>query len=294
VFEADLFLAQRLQPVTTARIGTQEAAISAPLIIDDQRRRRVRQPLGQDVVADRGIFLGIVDDQVPVTCQEVLPARPQRPEMPGKHLVLEREIQQVVGKAGRAEAVRSLLHLIVDPELRGFTQPCGLEPRPDLRRIEANHRSLVQVIQDLAVETVAFHADSIEIPGFQQRPHHPRHEVLCGLQGEKDGRPVGMSEASLSRDQRPVKLDHPLAQPAYGNRVYLPARRGGGPAQESVIGRGQRALRQDKEDVVARHARTQQVFQARHSSRRLPRAGDAFEEDPAVNGQRGNSTLRVG
>ena len=146
--ERDPLLAGRLQAIRADGVRAQETAVTRAGVVDDLRRCAVRQPLEQDVVADRRVLLDVVRDDVAVVAQQVRAALRQRPQPRGEQLVLQREIQQIVGQAVVAETGGAFLRLRVDPGLAALAGPCGGQPRADLGVGEPDQRGFVQIVQD--------------------------------------------------------------------------------------------------------------------------------------------------
>ena len=129
-----------------------------------------------------------------------------------------------------------------------FASPGGFEPLADLGVGETDHGGLVEVVNDLAVETVAVDGHRLEVALVEEGADQAGHVVLGRLQGEKGGRLVGLAEARLLGDQWPEEVHRLLGQAADGGDGYLPAGSHGRAAEGFVIRRGQRALGHEHQD----------------------------------------------
>ncbi len=114
-------------------------------------------------MSNRRIFLDVVNDQESVTRGQMIPAQGLQPEVLGEDRHLQREIEQVVLETESTESHCTCLRLVVDQSLSLLPHPGTLEARGYLCGSEPNDSRLVEVIEDLAVETVAVDGDRLEV-----------------------------------------------------------------------------------------------------------------------------------
>ena len=240
------------------------------------------------------VLLQVVNDQVPVRALQILAALGQRPEIAPEDLDLQREVQQVVVQAILAEAAGGLLRVAVDTQLALVAHPCPVQASADLRVWKANHGSLVEVVDDLAVDAVAIDGHRLEVAVLQQRADDPRHVILRGLQCQEDRRVVRLGETGLSADQRPEQLDTAPRQAACGDQRRDAARPQPGAPQRLAVRPGQRPHRRHHQDRAGRDAALHQVQQPLHARGGLARAGRPIEEDGAVEGRSADGPLGPG
>ena len=201
-----------------------------------------------------------------------------------KHFDLEREVEQVVGQAVVAEAGSTGLGLVVDAFLAVFASPGCFEPLADLGVGEADHSGLVEVVNDLAVETVAVNGHRLEVALVEEGADQAGHVILSRLQGEKGGRLIWLAEARILGDQRPEEIHRLLGQAADGGDCYLPAGPHGRAAEGFVVRRGQRALGREHQDRPGADTRVEQVEETPDTGGGLAGTGWAFQEDLVLNG----------
>ncbi len=179
--QGQLFLAQPLELGCAAGIGSQERAVPGLPVHHDQRCLAPGQPLPEQVVRARCVLLDVVHDQVPVSAQQIPPARRLDQQVLEKDLDLQAKIEQVVRQAVIAKRVRASLCLIIHPLARALAAPRPLEPLSDLGVCKADHRRLVQVVDDLADQPAAADRQAVKIPGLDVWRDHAVHIVLRRL-----------------------------------------------------------------------------------------------------------------
>ena len=206
--------------------------------------------------------------------------------MADEELVLQREVQQVVGQAVVAKAHAAFGRFVVDDRLGRVPRPGCLEAGADLGVREADDRRLVEVVENLAVEPVAVDRDAGEIALVEERLDGSRHEVLGGFQREKDRRAGRVGEAGRFCDEGPVEVDHPPGQAAHRQDGDLTAGRRRRASQPFRVRLAKRALGQQHQDVRAGYPGPQQVRETGDRGGGFPSAGRTFEEDAPRSGGR--------
>ena len=146
-----------------------------------------------------------------------------------EYLQLEGEIKQVVFKAVCAEKIGTFLGFFIDAELGRFANPGGFQPVSNDGVRDANRRSFVEVIDDLAEKTIAVNGERVEIAFFQQGCDEVSHVILRGFQGKEGGLSVGILKSGLCGDERPKKLDGTAGDTTQGGNTVgrLPFGRSG-------------------------------------------------------------------
>src|SRR5690606_5276724 len=104
----------------------------------------------QQVVGSRNVLFGVVDDQVPVTAQQVTAELRQRQQVVPKNLDLERPVEHILFQAGAAKGQGHHLDLVVDAQPGRVAAPGAPEPGRYAVDRKADGGGLVQVVDDLA------------------------------------------------------------------------------------------------------------------------------------------------
>ena len=205
--------APRGQTARRFRVSAKKLPVSALLIENDKRRIESGHPVEQKVVRYRHAFFDVVRDEVIVGVGEKASARPAWPEMAGKDLQLKCKVEKVVLAAQGAVPVGGPLDVVKDCLVFVVADPRVLEPARDFRGRKTDEGGLIDVIDELTVEAALQNREPGKRALFHERPRHPRHEVLCGFEGEESWRSVFV-EACLGRDERPEPKNHATRQAA--------------------------------------------------------------------------------
>ncbi len=253
--EHDPLITKLLERMRALRVGAEEATVAGVLIIDQERRVTVRQPVAQQVVSHWSVLLNVVHDEVGVSLQQIIPADWTAPEMSEEDLDLEREVEQVMVQTVAAETVGANLGLFVDALVALLATPGGLEPPAYIGVRESDHSGLVQIVDNLTIEPVTVDGHALEVALIEQRAHYAGHIILRRLQREEGGRSFGMGKAGLLGDHGPEEIDHPLGQPADGGESRLAASVDGRATKRGVIRSGQCPLGCDDKNGAGRDAK---------------------------------------
>ena len=232
-------------------------------------------------MSDRGILLDVVGDEMGVAACEIASAGRQRPKVVGKNLILERKVQQVVGETVCAEPLGAFLRFVIDPRLRRLADPRGFQAAGNLGVREADDRSLVEVVKELTVETIALDLDRIEIACVEERPDDTRRVILRCFQRQEDRRAIGRHEPGRRCHARPEQLHHALSKAAKRHDCNLAAPRHGRRRDASVYGdarvRWGSMIRIESAGTPSRNSRSIPPKPCR-----LARSSRPFQEDSTV------------
>ena len=276
-------VAERLQGAGLRRVRAQKAAQTRLAVANQQGRVTLRQPVAQQVVQGRRILLQIIDQHMPVAPRQVTAGVLQGPELLAQDVHEQRKVDQVVSQAAGAKETGAGLGVVVDEGLFRRAAPGRLQARADLFRREAHQRRLVEVVDDLRVQAVAAdrHAAEVIAP-FNFIAHETPHQVLREFQTREAGRRQGLRAARVRGDERPEELQQFPRQAAQGRDAHLGGAGRPRATQGILPGQAGGLLRHQHQNGGGRRPGVQELLDPFNAGGRLARAGEALQEDPAV------------